>query len=176
MRFRAFVRLPFTLLAAASACTGGDATAPSPAPRTLVAQRVVGGSLPAQHFCTPASAFTEQWVALSQMTLVVNRGGNTFALTTTDAQGNAQFTINDAGAKVYSAQMSVVTARGVAGSLLPAQDGARELRMEEATTIYSNPADFAGRVFADSAIITDQVHCLTPVGTDSAHVFTVILK
>ena len=176
MRPPAFAAFPVALLAALSGCTGGDATAPSPAPRTLVAQRIVGESLPAQHYCTPASSSTEQWVALSQMTLVINRGGDTFALSTTDAQGNAQFTINDAGAKVYTSQLAVVSARGVAGSLLPAQDGARQLRMEEATTIYSNPADFAGRLYPDSAIITDQVHCLTPVGTDSAHVFTVILK
>ena len=174
MRPRFVSHVRYALLLATGACAA-DVTSVEPAPRTFVSQRVVGDALPAKHFCTAASSNTEQWVSLHRVELAVDRGDG-FVITAIDEQGNAQFTINDAGVKTYTAQMVVGGARSVSGTLLPAQNGIREARVQWATSMYGVPADFTARVYADSAIVTDQVHCLTTVGTDSSYVFTAILK
>lgn len=175
MRLRFISRtIQCAALLAAAGCTA-DVTSVDPGPRTFVAQRVVGDALPAKHFCTSTSANTEQWVSLYRLELAVDRGDG-FVLTATDEQGNAQFTVTDAGVKTITAQLVVGGPRSVGGTLLPAQDGVRDANIDRATSIYGAPGDFTARVYADSAVVTDQVHCLTTVGTDSAHVFTAILK
>ena len=64
----------------------------------------------------------------------------------------------------------------VAGVLLPSSNGMRIARVEDAWTLYTSTDDFTAQVFDDSAIVTDQVHCVTTVGNDSTRIFTVILK
>lgn len=164
----------YALLLAACSCAA-EVTSLQPGPRTFVSERVVGDVLPAKHFCTAASANTEQWVSLSRVELAVDRGAG-FVLTATDEQGNAQFTVTDAGVKTYTGQLVVGGPRSVGGTLLPAQDGVQVASIDRATSIYGVPGDFTARVYADSAVVTDQVHCLTTVGTDSVHVFTAILR
>ena len=128
MRPRVVSHVRYALLLATGACAA-DVTSVEPAPRTFVSQRVVGDALPAKHFCTAASSNTEQWVSLHRVELAVDRGDG-FVITAIDEQGNAQFTINDAGVKTYTAQMVVGGARSVSGTLLPAQNGIRRLEFK----------------------------------------------
>jgi len=175
MRLRSVSHAVRCAVLLATCSCAGDVTSLQPGARTFVSERVLGDVLPAKHFCTAATPYTEQWVALSRVELAVDRG-DAFVLTATEEQGNAQFTVTDAGVKTYTAQLVVGGPRSVGGTLLPAQNGVREASVDRATSIYGVSSDFTARVYADSAVVTDQVHCLTTVGVDSVHVFTVILK
>lgn len=143
--------------------------------RTFISTRVVGNTLPAKQFCAAGSPYTEQWVILSRVELVTGPGDG-FRLTATDEQDHVQFTTSSDGTRRVIEQYASGGPRIVAGVLLPLSNGVRVARVEDAWTLYTSTNDFTAQVFDDSAIVTDQVHCVTTVGNDSTRTFTAILK
>jgi hypothetical protein len=159
--------LPLALVAVIVGCSDSPN---APTTRIFKVVSIDGGKASVvTHYFTPATSLTEQWVAVGDATLTITPYGS-FELLANSAYGSAQYHMNGV-AKVYDVQAATGGGNSLSGSVV-----AGTLRFENSGSMYARPADYTGRLSGDSAIVENRMTCATPVGPDSSHVFTLVLK